>query len=79
MPDMTASDIQSLLRDRNNWGRWGADDQMGAVNLITPQKRAAAARLVPIRSRCVAEPRFPDEGRAEQSVSGEAQGQHDAS
>ena len=31
---------------RRNWGRWGANDQMGAVNLITPPKRAAAARLV---------------------------------
>ena len=31
---------------RRNWGRWGANDPMGAVNLITPQKRAAAAALV---------------------------------
>lgn len=31
---------------RRNWGRWGANDQMGAVNLITPAKRAAAAALV---------------------------------
>ena len=31
---------------RKNWGRWGADDQKGAVNLITPAKRAAAAALV---------------------------------
>jgi len=31
---------------RRNWGRWGQDDQMGAVNLITPAKRAAAAGLV---------------------------------
>ena len=31
---------------RRNWGRWGPDDPMGAVNLITPQKRAAAAALV---------------------------------
>jgi hypothetical protein len=31
---------------RRNWGRWGADDQRGAVNLITPAKRAAAAALV---------------------------------
>jgi kynurenine formamidase len=34
------------LTYRRNWGRWGADDGMGAVNLITPQKRAAAAALV---------------------------------
>jgi kynurenine formamidase len=31
---------------RRNWGRWGPNDAMGAVNLITPQKRAAAAALV---------------------------------
>jgi hypothetical protein len=31
---------------RRNWGRWGAYDQMGAVNLITPAKRAAASALV---------------------------------
>jgi kynurenine formamidase len=34
------------LEDRRNWGRWGQDDQRGAVNLITPRKRAAAAVLV---------------------------------
>jgi kynurenine formamidase len=33
-------------RYRSNWGRWGADDERGAVNLITPAKRAAAAALV---------------------------------
>ena len=31
---------------KRNWGRWGQDDEKGAVNLITPAKRAAAARLV---------------------------------
>jgi kynurenine formamidase len=39
-------DIESLLHDRNNWGRWGDDDQVGAINLITAEKRVAAARLV---------------------------------
>jgi kynurenine formamidase len=31
---------------KRNWGRWGKDDEKGAVNLITPAKRAAAASLV---------------------------------
>ena len=31
---------------KRNWGRWGQDDEKGAINLITPAKRAAAARLV---------------------------------
>ncbi len=29
-----------------NWGRWGADDQRGTANLLTPERTAAAARLV---------------------------------
>jgi kynurenine formamidase len=42
----TAAEVTSWLRERRNWGRWGKDDQKGAINLITPAKRAAAARLV---------------------------------
>jgi kynurenine formamidase len=30
----------------NNWGRWGDDDELGTLNLITPQKRHEAAALV---------------------------------
>ncbi len=30
----------------SNWGRWGNDDQLGTLNLITPEKKAEAARLV---------------------------------
>ncbi len=37
------AEVQSWIRERNNWGRWGKDDQRGTVNLITPAKRAAAA------------------------------------
>ena len=43
---LTAEEILDYYRKRRNWGRWGADDQVGAVNLITPQKRVAAAKLV---------------------------------
>ena len=35
-----------LMREVSNRGRWGADDQLGTVNLITPSKRIAAAGLV---------------------------------
>lgn len=34
------------MKTLSNWGRWGADDQMGAVNLITPKTRRVAAKLV---------------------------------
>ena len=30
----------------SNWGRWGSDDEIGALNLITAEKRRSAARLV---------------------------------
>jgi kynurenine formamidase len=29
-----------------NWGRWGDDDELGTLNLITPDTRRAAAELV---------------------------------
>ena len=33
-------------KDLSNWGRWGKDDEIGALNLITPAKRKQAAALV---------------------------------
>jgi kynurenine formamidase len=42
----SASDINSYTAGRENWGRWGEDDQRGAVNLITAEKRVQAAGLV---------------------------------
>lgn len=30
----------------SNWGRWGADDQRGTLNFITPERIVQAARLV---------------------------------
>jgi kynurenine formamidase len=32
--------------DLTNWGRWGPNDEIGALNLITPEKRRQAAALV---------------------------------
>ena len=42
----TRDEVIAYLRDLRNWGRWGDDDQRGAINLITPEKTVAAARLV---------------------------------
>ena len=42
----TKSDVDKWMKDLSNWGRWGKDDQIGAVNLITPAKRKEAAALV---------------------------------
>ncbi len=39
-------DYAAMYRERRNWGRWGTNDQVGAINLITAEKRSAAAGLV---------------------------------
>ena len=42
----TVADYQRAMEELSNWGRWGADDELGAANLITPAKRRTAAALV---------------------------------
>lgn len=43
---LTQDELKQWLEDRSNWGRWGADDQKGAVNLVTEAKKRQAASLV---------------------------------
>ena len=38
--------LDQWMEEISNWGRWGDDDQMGTLNLITPQIRKQAAELV---------------------------------
>jgi kynurenine formamidase len=40
------ADFERWKTELSNWGRWGKDDQIGALNLITPAKRRQAAALV---------------------------------
>jgi len=42
----TPADYLRWRMEMKNWGRWGADDQRGASNLITAEKSLTAARLV---------------------------------
>ena len=35
-------DFDQLMKQLSNWNRWGKNDQLGAVNLITPAKRKQA-------------------------------------
>ena len=41
----TKDEVMGYLRDRRNWGRWGENGSAGAMNLITAEKRLAAAAL----------------------------------
>ena len=43
---VTVEEYERWKKDLSNWGRWGKDDQIGALNLITPEKRKQAASLV---------------------------------
>ena len=42
----TRQEVLAYLHERRNWGRWGQDYQVGAINLITSEKRIQAAALV---------------------------------
>ena len=42
----TEEELLEYFTTLNNWGRWGKDDTLGTLNLVTPEKRAQAARLV---------------------------------
>ncbi len=41
-----ADEFLAYLKKRSNWGRWGKDEDRGTVNLVTAEKRLAAAKLV---------------------------------
>jgi len=38
--------VREIARRVSNWGRWGADDERGTVNFITPDVVCRAAAYV---------------------------------
>jgi len=38
--------IEKAAKDLSNWGRWGADDQIGTLNFVTPADIVAAGKLI---------------------------------
>jgi kynurenine formamidase len=42
----SADEFAQLFQALSTWGHWGATDQRGALNLLTPERVAAAAELV---------------------------------
>ena len=45
-PRLTPEELGQVFDKISNWGRWGKDDERGALNYITDRKRAEAAALV---------------------------------
>lgn len=43
---ISLEEFERLFESLKNWGRWGADDEKGTLNYITPDKVRAAAALV---------------------------------
>ena len=43
---VNAAAIEEASRKLSNWGRWGKDDELGTLNLVTAAKRKQAAALV---------------------------------
>ncbi len=42
---MSEEILRKLAMQVRNWGRWGADDEIGTLNFITPEAVASACRL----------------------------------
>ncbi len=42
----TTGDLDAMYEELKNWGRWGAEDQRGALNHLTDARRVAAMALV---------------------------------
>src|SRR4051794_28280918 len=43
---VTKEQYERWKKELSNWGRWGKDDEIGTMNLVTPAKRKQAAGLV---------------------------------
>jgi kynurenine formamidase len=40
------TEVLGYFESLSNWGRWGSDDELGTLNLIQPEHRRHAARLI---------------------------------
>lgn len=67
MPDL-ARDYREVGKRVSNWGRWGSEDERGTLNLITPERIAAAAQLV--RRGAVFELGIPLDSTGPQALAG---------
>ena len=47
----TEEEVLGYMTSLSNWGRGGADDELGTLNLITPEKRTQASFATIVASR----------------------------
>ncbi len=67
---VTKAQVDRWMSELSNWGRWGKDDQLGALNLVTMEKRRQAMALaktgaVVSLERKIVPSKAPDETRAD--------------
>ena len=63
-PDVTQADVERWKQELTNWGRWGPDDEIGTLNLITPDKRDAGRCTRPGRHLRIA----PRDAETEEAI-----------
>lgn len=69
-PPLPLGELRQLGRELSNWGRWGAEDERGTLNLITPDRVARASRMVRRGARfCLSLP-VDENGPYDQRTSG---------
>jgi kynurenine formamidase len=69
-PTVTKAQADRWMTELSNWGRWGNDDQLGALNLITAEKRRQAMALAKTGTvisleRQIVPSKAPDETKAD--------------
>jgi hypothetical protein len=67
---VTKAQAERWMTELSNWGRWGKHDQLGALNLITPEKRRQAMALAKTGTvisleRKIVPSKAPDDTRAD--------------
>ena len=45
--NLDADDIDRLIQELSNWGRWGEKDELGTLNLITSEKKTPGRATSP--------------------------------
>jgi kynurenine formamidase len=59
---VTKAQFDEWMTKLSNWGRWGKDDERGALNLMTPETRRRAASLVKTGTTVSLSRQIPAEG-----------------